>query len=170
MTEISNDEVAQRLVRALRRDTVDPDRDRLRLRVKVLWPHYTHDRADRNAQAENDVWLRQVEVDDLRRRQWLAACSPDEYDQTMAWLVEMVRLGVETRRSVRKRRDGGLSVVEFVRCVARDWDWRSIAKADHSNSDNARRRWAGIVMVAADVANGRIGALRLGQVQLDEVG
>lgn len=167
MTEIGQEEVAGRLVRALRLDSVLPNAERGVLRAKVLWPSYSYDRADLNAQFENEAWLRQIAADAARRREWDTRPARQDYLEVMAWLCEMTRLGVETRRTVRRKAaDVGLPMVEFVRRVALDHDWWSIAMAEAGGerpsrygAENARRRWAGVVMVATDVVNGRIGSL-----------
>ena len=61
-------------------------------------------------------------------------------------------LGVKRGRDVAER---GLPVVEFVRLVAKDADWETIARRDGCRVDAAKARWAGIVQMACDLANGR---------------
>lgn len=161
MTEITHEDVAQRLIRALRLDTAMGDRERGALRAKILWPDYLHDRADLNSQAENAIWLKQVEMDAARVRSWDTKAARDDYLEVMGWIVELGRLGLESRRRVRKRRERSLSLVEFIRRVALDWDFKTIGHRDGTNDEGARRRWNGVIVVTADVANGRIGGLVL---------
>lgn len=174
MNGISDEEVAHRLVRALRLDTVMRDDDRLALRVKVLWPAYEHDRADLNCQEENRVYLRQLEADAVRRRRWDSRDARDDYLVVMGWLVPMRSLTEEQKQQVlamrKLRRDyrviarsigaapwlvaeylglkvtrQSVSEAEFVRRVAWDWDWKSISRFNHSDEAAAQRRWAAIV-------------------------
>lgn len=196
VSEILNETVAARLVRALRLDSVMVDVERSRMRPKVLWPHYNYDRGDRISQAENHLWLEQLETDEARRRSWRTKAAWDDYLEVMGWLVEIDRLtrieltederaAVDAERALGKsyrmiaRKLGlhapavaahlglrrgreerrGLSNAEFVRRVALEWDFQSIARADNSKADSARTRWAAIVQVASDVVNARIGSL-----------
>ena len=75
------------------------------LRAKIMWPDYMHDRADLNSQAENAIWLRQIENDAARLRSWDTRAAREDYLEVMGWLVEMGRLGIESRRRYRKRRE-----------------------------------------------------------------
>lgn len=201
MAGISQEEVAARLVRALRLDSVMRDEERNVLRAKVAWPSYNYDRGDINAQYENHQWLRQLEADAARRRSWDTRAARSDYLTVMAWVVEMERIsggiltsdeqaairelrgrGVPYRLIARKvgrparvvgaflgirRGKGerqGLTMVEFVRHVALEIDWESIAEKDGgkgAKADGAKLRWAGIVAVAADVVNGAVGHLEM---------
>ncbi len=170
MSEITHEDVAMRLVRALRLDSVMRDDERSSLRGKVLWPSYLHDRADRNSQAENYAWLRQIEADQMRRRSWDTRPAREDYLDVMGWLVEAARVGGSSRRTVRRRQRAGADLLEhmteFCRRVALDWDWHSIARWEHKverptawQVERASRHWHELVIVLCDVANGRIGAL-----------
>lgn len=170
MSEITHEQVAARLVRALRLDTVMRDEERLALRSKVMWPGYVHDRSDRNSQAENYAWLKQLEADEMRRRSWDTRPAREDYLDVMGWLVEAARIGGSGQRTVRRRQRKGIELLghmtEFCRRVALDWDWHSIARWEHKverpsdyQVERARRHWHELVVVIADVANGRIGAL-----------
>ena len=198
MNGITSEEAAGRIVRAMRLDCVMRDDERSALRVKIPWPAYTYDRADRNSQAENYSWLRQIEADAARRRSWDTMAARTDYLEVMSWICEVDRLtgvtlspseidavlalrrqGVAYRTIARRLalspravglvleiqreidRDAlRLSNAEFCRRIALDWDMESIGRADHTDPDQARRRWADLTMLAADVASGRIGRLR----------
>jgi hypothetical protein len=120
MNELTHEDVAFRLVRAMRLDTVMRDDDRLTLRAKVLWPSYAYDRADLNSQFENSIWLRQIEADAARRREWDNRPARNDYLEVMSWLVELLRL-TETPLTEEQKK-------EALRLRSLGLHWRMIAR------------------------------------------